>query len=148
MYLPFQRPFTPLEPRTPSDEPEIPTTPIPIIEGPRYIRSIITGIIVCLVVIILIILAFCVYCVKQNRKKQAQSGCNGGYTVEETFNIEETAARRSRNNSIYGQFGNFFRNIPIRLSSRVSRSESITDSRPDSLIDVNTRQTQSRPKSN
>ena len=101
----------------------------------------IIAVIVLLIIIILVILAFCIYCIKQNRKKKGQSGCNGGYTIEESFNIEERGARRSSNNSIYGQFGNFFRNIQNRMSSRVSRSESITDTRPDSLIDVNIRQT-------
>ena len=120
----------------------MPLTTDPTVMPERYDRFIppIIAVIALLIIIIFVILAFCFYCIKQKKSKQLQRGCDGGYTIEESFNIEETGARRSRN-SIYGQFGNFFRNIPIRLSSRVSRSESITDSRPDSLIDVNTRQT-------
>ena len=144
LYIPFQRPFTTIGPRTP--DPMVITT-TPTVEEPdsySLISGIITGIIACLIIIILVILAFCIYCVKQNRSKKAQRGCNGEYTIEETFNIEERGARRCSNNSTYGQFSNFFRNIPIRMSSRLSRSELRSESRPDSLIDVNIRQTQSR----
>ena len=120
----------PLEPRT--------TDPMPNDAGPY--STLIFGVIFCLVIIILIILAFCFYCIKQNGSRKSK-GCNdGGYTIEETFHIEDRSARRFSNNSTYGQIGNFFRNIPIRVSSRFSRSESRPDSRPDSLIEVNTQQ--------
>ena len=121
----------------------MPLTTDPTAMPERYDRFIppIIAVIALLIIIIFVILAFCFYCIRQKKSKKLQRGCDGGYTIEETFNIEETRARRSSNNSIYGQFGNFFRNIQNRMSSGVSRSESRTESRPDSLIDVNIRQT-------
>ena len=97
-----------------------------------------------MVIIILVILALWIYCTCKDRTKSSnndepepetvperltdQGNLRGGFTVEETFNIEDRSMRRCSNNSNAYRVSNFWRNMPIRLSSIYYRRNSRTDS--------------------
>ena len=85
-------------------------------------------------------MALCIYCTCKNRTKSSnndepeperltdQGNLRGGFTVEETFNIEDRSMRRISNNSNDYRMSYFWRNLPIRLSSIYYRRNSRTDS--------------------
>ena len=63
-----------------------------------------------------------------NQGNIREGNLSGGLTVEETFNIEDRSMRRCSNNSNDYRVSNFWRNMPIRLSSIYYRRNSRTDS--------------------